>query len=129
LWRKLQNAATSTSPFNAKSTKIEMEYEEVADFNGWITKNAPDLKPPVGMLCWWKGASVIDSSTHTHTSQSLCLFPAGNKLMYGAGQHKIMVVGGPNVRKDFHLEEGEVRNIGFLWVLLQPGVPHPASHL
>ena len=32
---------------------------------------------------------------------------AGNKLMHGAGQTKVMVVGGPNTRKDYHIEEGE----------------------
>ena len=33
--------------------------------------------------------------------------PVCNKLMFGAGQLKIMFVGGPNIRKDYHLEEGE----------------------
>ena len=34
--------------------------------------------------------------------------PVCNKLMYGDGtQHKVMFVGGPNVRKDYHLNEGE----------------------
>lgn len=32
-----------------------------------------------------------------------------NKLMFGAGQLKVMYVGGPNIRSDYHLEEGEVR--------------------
>lgn len=32
---------------------------------------------------------------------------AGNKLMYGAGQLKVMIVGGPNSREDYHIEEGE----------------------
>ena len=26
---------------------------------------------------------------------------------YGAGQLKVMCVGGPNVRKDYHIDEGE----------------------
>lgn len=34
--------------------------------------------------------------------------PVMNKLMYGAGQLKVMFVGGPNIRSDYHLEEGEV---------------------
>lgn len=33
--------------------------------------------------------------------------PVMNKLMYGAGQLKVMYVGGPNIRSDYHLEEGE----------------------
>jgi 3-hydroxyanthranilate 3,4-dioxygenase len=33
--------------------------------------------------------------------------PVGNKLLFGAGQHKVMVVGGPNARRDFHVERGE----------------------
>lgn len=35
--------------------------------------------------------------------------PVMNKLMFGAGQLKVMYVGGPNIRSDYHLEEGEVR--------------------
>ncbi|CAL4098259.1 unnamed protein product, partial [Meganyctiphanes norvegica] len=33
--------------------------------------------------------------------------PVCNKMMHGAGQLKVFYVGGPNQRKDFHLEEGE----------------------
>eukprot|EP01060_Flectonema_neradi_P035699 TRINITY_DN6642_c0_g1_i1.p1 TRINITY_DN6642_c0_g1~~TRINITY_DN6642_c0_g1_i1.p1 ORF type:complete len:300 (+),score=80.83 TRINITY_DN6642_c0_g1_i1:33-902(+) len=34
--------------------------------------------------------------------------PVCNKLMYGSNvQTKVMFVGGPNVRKDYHIEEGE----------------------
>lgn len=40
--------------------------------------------------------------------------PVANKLLYGAGQHKVMIVGGPNVRDDYHLEAGEVRPAGDL---------------
>lgn len=48
------------------------------DFHAWIESVRPTLAPPVG-----------------------------NKLLYGAGQHKVMIVGGPNAREDFHLESGE----------------------
>ncbi len=34
----------------------------------------------------------------------------GNKLIYGAGQQKVMIVGGPNIREDYHVEEGEVQH-------------------
>ncbi|KAK4292308.1 hypothetical protein Pmani_034905 [Petrolisthes manimaculis] len=33
--------------------------------------------------------------------------PVCNKMMHGEGQLKVFYVGGPNQRKDFHLEEGE----------------------
>mmetsp|Transcript_24329 Transcript_24329/g.27040 ORF Transcript_24329/g.27040 Transcript_24329/m.27040 type:complete len:293 (-) Transcript_24329:304-1182(-) len=33
--------------------------------------------------------------------------PVCNKLMHGEGQLKVMYVGGPNQRKDYHIEEGE----------------------
>jgi len=33
--------------------------------------------------------------------------PVCNKLLYGDGQLKVMLVGGPNIRNDFHLEVGE----------------------
>ncbi|GFU27555.1 3-hydroxyanthranilate 3,4-dioxygenase, partial [Nephila pilipes] len=33
--------------------------------------------------------------------------PICNKLMYKDGQLKTFFVGGPNSRKDFHMEEGE----------------------
>ena len=39
--------------------------------------------------------------------RSLLCPPVGNKLLFGAGQHKVMVVGGPNVRTDYHVEAGE----------------------
>ena len=36
-------------------------------------------------------------------------------LRYDAGQLKIMCVGGPNVRKDYHIDEGEeVMNYRFI---------------
>jgi len=47
------------------------------NFDAWIAEVRPELKPPVG-----------------------------NKLLYG-GQLKVMVVGGPNERDDFHIEQGE----------------------
>ena len=35
-------------------------------------------------------------------------WPVGGLLFrYGAGQLKVMFIGGPNQRKDYHIEEGE----------------------
>ena len=33
--------------------------------------------------------------------------PVGNKLLWGLGHHKVMLVGGPNARRDYHIERGE----------------------
>ncbi len=48
------------------------------NFKSWIDKNRPLLKPPVG-----------------------------NQVVYEDTELIIMVVGGPNTRKDYHIDEGE----------------------
>ena len=48
------------------------------NFKKWIDENRSVLKPPVA-----------------------------NKVVYKDTEFIIMVVGGPNVRKDFHVDEGE----------------------
>ena len=48
------------------------------NFKDWINKNRHLLKPPVG-----------------------------NKMVFENTEMMIMVVGGPNTRKDYHIDEGE----------------------
>ena len=52
-------------------------------------------------------------------------------LRYEAGQLKIMCVGGPNVRKDYHIDEGEeVMNYRFIKsCILIPVIEEKCTHL
>ncbi|XP_046849038.1 3-hydroxyanthranilate 3,4-dioxygenase-like isoform X2 [Xenia sp. Carnegie-2017] len=50
---------------------------------------------------------VINTKIWVAENEGSFVPPVCNKLMYGDGQLKIMFVGGPNSRKDFHIEEGE----------------------
>ncbi|XP_047472873.1 3-hydroxyanthranilate 3,4-dioxygenase-like [Penaeus chinensis] len=45
--------------------------------------------------------------TWIEENKKFFLPPVCNKMMHGDGQLKVFYVGGPNQRKDFHLEEGE----------------------
>ncbi|GFS73208.1 3-hydroxyanthranilate 3,4-dioxygenase [Nephila pilipes] len=45
--------------------------------------------------------------------------PICNKLMYKDGQLKTFFVGGPNSRKDFHMEEGEETSLGTLCKMIK----------
>ena len=53
------------------------------------------LTPPINFKKW------IDEHRH------LLKPPVGNKLVYEDADFIIMVVGGPNARKDYHFDEGE----------------------
>ena len=53
------------------------------------------LMPPINFKRW------IDEHRH------LLKPPVGNKVVYEDTEFIIMVVGGPNTRKDYHLDEGE----------------------
>ena len=53
------------------------------------------LLPPINFKHW------IDEHRH------LLKPPVGNKMVYEDADFIIMVVGGPNARKDFHYDEGE----------------------
>ena len=49
----------------------------------------------------------LDLAAWVEASRPLLQPPVGNRLLFGAGQLKVMVVGGPNARRDFHVEAGE----------------------
>ena len=53
------------------------------------------LSPPINLKKW------IDEN------RELLKPPVCNKVVYEDGQFIIMVVGGPNSRKDYHIDEGE----------------------
>jgi 3-hydroxyanthranilate 3,4-dioxygenase len=55
----------------------------------------PKLLPPINFKAW------IDQHRH------LLKPPVGNKMVYEDSDFIIMVVGGPNSRKDYHYDEGE----------------------
>lgn len=48
----------------------------------------------------------LDFASWTSSIRPQLAPPVGNKLLYGGG-HKVMVVGGPNARADYHIEVGE----------------------
>lgn len=54
-----------------------------------------NLMPPINFKDWIKG--------HRHLLKP----PVGNKVVYEDTEFIIMVIGGPNIRKDYHIDEGE----------------------
>jgi 3-hydroxyanthranilate 3,4-dioxygenase len=55
----------------------------------------PKLSSPINFMQW--------INDHRHLLKP----PVGNKMVYEDSEFIIMVVGGPNARKDYHFDEGE----------------------
>lgn len=53
------------------------------------------LMPPINLLSW------------IEQHRALLKPPVGNKMIWQDSEFMVMAVGGPNQRKDFHIEEGE----------------------
>ena len=69
----------NTNSFSKYSCRRKLSISfNVLDLNDYIDKNRSTLKPPVS-----------------------------NKLMFDSSRLKIMIVGGPNQRDDYHIEKGE----------------------
>jgi 3-hydroxyanthranilate 3,4-dioxygenase len=66
------------TPFGKNSRRLSMPKNPPLDLMAWIEENRSQLKPPVG-----------------------------NKLVWPDTEFNIMIVGGPNTRKDYHVDPGE----------------------
>lgn len=53
------------------------------------------------------GRTVLNLRQWVDEHRELLKPPVGNKMVWDDGEFLVMVVGGPNQRKDFHIEEGE----------------------
>ena len=51
--------------------------------------------------------SVFNLKKWVDENRHLLKPPVGNKMMFNDGEFLVMVVGGPNARKDYHVEDGE----------------------
>ncbi len=69
----------------------------------WVEENKNDLHPPVGNKMIYQHLGCQVDARLYNRSPLLC-----GCLMFRLVQFKIMVVGGPNTRTDYHIEEGEV---------------------
>ena len=102
------HVGTSVRP-HALPARMATTIKAPVAFKAWVDAALPNLKPPVG---------TVTAPNHNLLRIVLCLNPAtgacrlrghsANRLLY-EGALKVMIVGGPNERNDFHIEEGEVR--------------------
>ena len=70
------------------------------------TKRGPDSVETDSKRAMTEYPQTNKVSQWIEENKKLFLPPVCNKLMYW-GQLKVMFIGGPNVRKDYHMEEGE----------------------
>ena len=79
---------------------------QVQEPNTSGTKRGPISVEPESKRTLTENAEVNKVAQWIEENKKFFLPPVCNKLMY-SGQLKVMFIGGPNVRKDYHMEEGE----------------------
>ncbi|KAL5464147.1 hypothetical protein EMCRGX_G033116 [Ephydatia muelleri] len=72
-----------------------------------------DLASGIGPVRSTMALKITDLSQWVEDNKASFTPPVCNKLMYG-GQMKVMFIGGPNQRKDYHIEEGEEASVSSL---------------
>ena len=73
-----RRAAIPVAALRPRAFSLSVSPLAPINLNAWLAEHGPTLKPPVA-----------------------------NKLLFGDGDLKVMVVGGPNARSDYHLQSGE----------------------
>ena len=92
------NCAACSAPYTAESlAHAPTSYTTLpASAPAFPVVNSETHMPPYHLLSWVE--------THRH----LLAPPVGNKMIHGScAQFKVMIVGGPNARTDYHIDDGE----------------------
>ena len=81
----------------------------ILNVDQWIEENKDSFVPPVCNKLMY--ACLLKCTTRLLGCLSAFIYSKSLTLhchfRHGAGQLKIMFIGGPNQRKDYHIEEGE----------------------
>lgn len=84
---------------HAFSTNVRDDRAYTLDESVDKDSSAEILSPKVG--------EVVNLTTYVNSIRSTLKPPVANRMLYDSSQFKVMIVGGPNQRDDFHIEAGE----------------------